>query len=296
MLSSSCIVCGHPVDVPWLENCLDLYLRTSFRVDYKACRHCGLVQQVPLPRDTDSFYPDYPIHQQRKIVYEIARAILHRQIYLRPTADIKNGRLLDFGCGDGSYLQSIQSHVGQVFGFEPNPSVATLTSVRLNIPIFHDVHAVATELANSIDCITAHFVLEHVLDLHKTFALFADVLKPGGMLHVVVPNIRSWEARLFGRKWHGLDAPRHISFPDKASLKLLAEQHGLQLEQIRPAVFPNTLAASLASLSGHYQHKLFLMIIPLSFVLSCLAPNGTRVFVMQKSLKTNGVFTKEINK
>ena len=277
------MVCGHPVDVPWLENCLDLYLCTSFRVDYRACRHCGLVQQVPMPRDTDSFYPAYPMHQTRKIIYNRARAMLHRGIYMRPTADMKNGRLLDFGCGDGSYLQSIQSRVGQVFGFEPNPNVAAITSVRLNIQVFHDVRALATELANSIDCITAHFVLEHVLGLHQTFALFADVLKPGGQVHVVVPNIRSWEARLFRRQWHGLDAPRHISFPDDASLNILAERHGLQLVNAKSVAFPNTVAASLATMIvGHYQHMLFLTFMPLGIGCAFLFPNGTRVFKLQK--------------
>lgn len=252
-------------------------------MDYRACRRCGLVQQVPMPRDTGAFYPAYPMHQPRKMVYSRARAILHRQIYMRPTADIKSGRLLDFGCGDGSYLQSIQSRVGQVFGFEPNPNVATIASARLNVQVFHDVRVLATELANSIDCITAHFVLEHVPDLHQTFTLFADVLKPGGQVHVVVPNIRSWEAKLFGRQWHGLDAPRHISFPDDVSLNILAEQHGLRLVNAKSAAFPNTVAASLATMiAGHYQHMLFLAFMPLSIVCAFLFSNGTRVFEMQK--------------
>lgn len=283
MISSSCMVCGHPVDVPWLENCLDLYLRTSVRVDYRACHHCGLVQQVPIPLDTGSFYPTYPMHQQRKIYFSIARAVFHRQIYMRPTADLKNGRLLDYGCGDGSYLQSIRSCVGQVFGFEPNPNVATHASARLNIQVFNDVRVLATELASSIDCITAHFVLEHVLDLHQTFTLFADVLKPGGWVHVVVPNIRSWEARLFGRQWHGLDAPRHISFPDDVSLNILAERHGLRLFNAKSAAFPNTVAASLSTMiAGHYQHVLFLAFMPLGIRCAFLFPNGTRVFKLQK--------------
>jgi len=277
------MVCGHPVDIPWLENCADLYLRTPFCVNYGVCHHCHLVQQIPVPLDTGRFYPAYPMHQPRKIIYDWARKILHGQVYLRPPSDLQTGRLLDFGCGDGSYLQSIRSHVGRVYGFEPNCQVAEMASARLGVPVYYDLQILLTELARSVDYVAAHFVLEHVTDLQAMFKLFAEVLKPGGFLHVVVPNIRSWEARLFGRKWHGLDAPRHVSFPDEVSLEILSEQHGFQLKTMSSAVFPNTLAASLATIvAGHYQNGFFLAFIPLSLLLSGIAPSGTRSFIMQK--------------
>lgn len=285
MALSSCIVCGHPVDTPWLENCADLYLRTTFRVNYGVCHHCRLVQQVPIPLDTGSFYPAYPMHQPRKIIYDWARKLLHRQIYFHPPHSAASAVLLDFGCGDGSYLRAVRSKIGRIIGFEPDPKLAKTVSVRLGAPVYSDLRKLVAELAGSVDYITTHFVLEHLTDFQEVFQSFENILKPGGILHAVVPNIRSWEARLFGRKWHGLDAPRHISFPDEVSLEILSEQHGLQLKKMSSAVFPNTLAASLATImAGHYQHGLFLVFIPLSLLLSCIAPSGTRSFIMQKRI------------
>ena len=90
-----------------------------------------------------------------------------------------------------------------------------------------------------------HFVLEHVTDLHATFADVEALLKPGGRSHFAVPNTASWEARLFRKKWHGLDPPRHISFPDRAVVESLAREHGMTVAGQRPVPFSNGIAGSL---------------------------------------------------
>ena len=56
----------------------------------------------------------------------------------------------------------------------------------------------------------------------------SEWLKPGGIFYVLVPNIDSAEARVFGSYWHGLELPRHLFHYSPASLKLLAESVGLR--------------------------------------------------------------------
>jgi hypothetical protein len=71
-------------------------------------------------------------------------------------------------------------------------------------------------------------------------ARVAEWLKPGGIFYVLVPNVDSAEARVFGSYWHGLELPRHLFHYSPASLKFLAESAGfreLSLETRRnPAV------------------------------------------------------------
>ena len=50
----------------------------------------------------------------------------------------------------------------------------------------------------------------------------------GGIFYVLVPNMESAEARVFGSYWHGLELPRHLFHYSPASLKFLAESAGLQ--------------------------------------------------------------------
>ena len=286
METSNCIACGQPVKDSWLARCKDLYLRTPYIVDYGVCQGCRLVQQMPVPGDTQPFYPkSYPMHQGRGRVFFLARKLMIRGVYFEPGARAGGATLLDFGCGDGSYLQSIQGKVGRRLGFEASPEQARQVAEQLGCEVYSSLTEAAEALAASVDIVTAHFVLEHLSDLQATFKFWNRVLKPGGIVHLAVPNIRSWEARLFGTHWHGLDAPRHISFPDAESLSKLAQAHGFQVTESRHGIFPNTWAASLSTLlAGRYQQALFLLFIPLSLLLSALFPQATAIFQLQKNV------------
>jgi SAM-dependent methyltransferase len=282
---SNCIACGQPVKEPWLKSCEDLYLCTAHIVDYGVCQGCRLVQQVPIPKDTQAFYTDtYPMHHARARFFDLARRLLIRGVYFEPPCAADRSVLLDFGCGDGSYLQSIRGKVGLRIGFETSPSRAEQVRRQSGCEVYSSQSEAGDALERRVDIVTAHFVLEHLQDLHGTFRFWNRILKPGGIVHLSVPNVRSWEARMFGKKWHGLDAPRHISFPDGESLARLADSHGFRITGQGYGIFPNTWAASLATiLAGRYQQGLFLAFIPISFVLSFMFPQSTAVFTLQKN-------------
>ena len=286
-MTSSCSICGSPNIRPWLKGCRDYYLGANVTVDYGQCQSCGLVQQTPLPNVTSSFYPDYPMHNPRSRLTALARAIFHHQIYYHATPLLKNIRLLDFGCGEGLFIQSVRMKAQAVFGYEPDQSIALDVARRHDVRVYHQHQAMVSELGGSLDLVTAHFVLEHVLNLNQTFETIAKVLKRDGQLHAVVPNIRSWEARLFGRRWHGLDAPRHISFPDQTSLRILGDRHGLELIGERNAAFPNTLAAIVSfCLLGRYHPLVYFGSMPIAMALAALFPHGAKAFTFKKTMSS----------
>jgi SAM-dependent methyltransferase len=258
---------------------------TPYIVDYGVCRECQLVQQVPIPHETQSFYPkSYPMHHLRGKIFSLARKFMIRGVYFEPGEKATGAIVMDFGCGDGAYLQSIRGKVGRGLGFEASSEQAHHIRNHLGCDVYSSLTQAGEDLEAGVDIVTAHFVLEHLTDLHSTFRFWHRILKPGGTLHLVVPNVRSWEARLFGKKWHGLDAPRHISFPDEHSIVKLAEKHGFLITDRRNGIFPNTWSASLTTVfAGRYQHALFLALMPLSFVLSYLLPQSTAVFQLNKS-------------
>ena len=69
---------------------------------------------------------------------------------------------------------------------------------------------------------------EHLYEPRQVMARVGEWLKPGGIFYVLVPNVDSAEARLFGSYWHGLELPRHLFHYSPASLKFLAESAGLR--------------------------------------------------------------------
>ncbi|MBU5612488.1 class I SAM-dependent methyltransferase [Geomonas azotofigens] len=209
-----------------------------------------------------------------------------RRVYFEPKESAAGAVLMDFGCGDGSYLESIRDDVGEIIGFEPVSEQAERVRERLGCKVYNSIGEAEGDLKERVDVITAHFVVEHLTDLHLVFGFWSRILKDGGIVHIAVPNIRSWEARKFRKHWHGLDAPRHISFPEGDSLSILAKSHGFRLADSRYGIFPNTWAGSLATvLAGRYRHSLFLAFMPLCYLLSCLFPNSTTVFTLIKNAR-----------
>ena len=53
-------------------------------------------------------------------------------------------------------------------------------------------------------------VLEHLYDPRAYLAAAHELLAPDGRLVVQVPNAASWQFRLLGRAWNGVDVPRHL--------------------------------------------------------------------------------------
>jgi SAM-dependent methyltransferase len=266
-----------------IAGCPDYYLGHPGRVDYVTCLDCGLVQQDTLPQDVRQYYEAYPVHEVRSRPYAAVARLLTRDVYLDP--DCPAGSvILDYGCGSGAYLESLQGRGFELAGLEPDAAHAARVSERLGIPVYSEPDKLDADLSGRVDLLTMHFVLEHVTDLHGTFASVGSLLRPGGVCVMVVPNIASWESRLFGRKWHGLDPPRHISFPGAAVIAALARRHGMRLTHTRSVAFPNGVAGSLpVCLLGRFSYGLFLASVPVGYAVSRLAPTGCAGFRLVRS-------------
>jgi SAM-dependent methyltransferase len=278
-----CIFCGGAVQLI-LEDCRDYYLATPFRVNYGCCASCGLVQQSPIPRDVAPFYAAYPMHKRRGPLHQKLRKFLRSPIYYRPRRG-EAIRLLDYGCGDGGYLESIAAAGRERFGYEVDANLAARVADRSGITVYSDREQMLAAVAGTLDVVTAHFVFEHLTDLRDGFATVAKLLKPGGIFYCVVPQYDSTEARLFGRRWHGLDPPRHISFPSPELMQKLGDEAGLLLREHQPVPFANGFAGSLATVpTGRFNMPLFLMLLPIGSIFARLFPGGARAFTFGRML------------
>ena len=84
----------------------------------------------------------------------------------------------------------------------------------------------------AFDVITCYDVLEHLHEPRVVFEKVAQWLKPNGIFYIFVPNVMSWEARLFRSFWYPLDLPRHLHFFSPSSLNSLANFVGLRTSEI----------------------------------------------------------------
>jgi SAM-dependent methyltransferase len=279
-----CLLCRHPASEVVYAACPDYYLGKPYRADYVRCTGCGLIQQFPIPTDVAAFYDAYPVHQPKSWLYRFMRRSILAPVYM-DTRDLPAGTaLLDYGCGDGWFLEEHRKNGFRLLGYERDAAHARQLARDLELPVYSDWAALLQAHRGQLDVVTMHFVMEHLPDLHAAFEQVRDALKPGGRFFFVVPDITSFEARLFGRKWHHLDAPRHLSFPVAETVRQLARQHGFEWQQTRGLPFPNGLAGSLpVVLTGRFRFPLFLLLLPLGVLFSRVARGGTRGYWLTKS-------------
>jgi SAM-dependent methyltransferase len=128
--------------------------------------------------------------------------------------------LLDFGCGDASFLVAARHKGWNCCGVERNPPAS----------VQHDVYVVGSleELRDwpLFDCVTFWHVLEHLDDPVEVLTHVRSHVKPGGFVLASVPNFASWQARLTGASWLHLDIPRHLYHFTDRSLTRMFEAAG----------------------------------------------------------------------
>ena len=76
-------------------------------------------------------------------------------------------------------------------------------------------------------------VLEHLHDPDRTLRGCARWLAEGGLLLLAVPNLDSWQARVFGGAWFHLDPPFHLHHFAPGSLASALDAAGFELLETR---------------------------------------------------------------
>ena len=279
----SCIFCkGSQADVLY-EACKDYYLESPYVVDYYRCGTCGLVQQFPVPEDIHSLYKEYPSHKPKSKFFSLVRRRLLSSAYYSTNKDASGRVLLDYGCGDGWFLDTCKNNNYELHGYEPNPAHAQELSRRLNLEISSDINALILKHQGRMDILTMHFVLEHLHNLQEAFLHASLLIRQGGLFFFTIPNFMSLERKLFGKKWHNLDPPRHISFPEESVVRALAEEWGFEIVARKFMAFPNGFAASLTVLlAGRFVPHLFFLMMPIGVLLSRMFPDGVQGYSLIK--------------
>jgi len=135
------------------------------------------------------------------------------------------GRFLDVGCGNGWLLAEMAALGWQVAGIDPDPkAVATARNSGFDAQVGDLADQDYPE--NYFDTVSLCHVVEHVHDPVGLLQQCYHILKPGGQVVVVTPNIESWGHRLFKASWLGLDPPRHVYLFSEPLLHQLAERAG----------------------------------------------------------------------
>lgn len=166
----------------------------------------------------------------------VARVLPKRRWYAdgwvrRLPAPRPGARLLDVGCGEGSFLATMRDAGWAVQGLEPDPAAAEVTRSR-GIPVEEAPIEAHTLPSGSFDALTMSHVLEHVHDPRGALRACRELLRPGGILWLATPNLDARGHARFGPAWIGLDPPRHLCIFTRASLLAALREAGFAVVEV----------------------------------------------------------------
>lgn len=200
---------------------------SSIPFDFFRCRSCDFVFVHPKP-DPIKTYADYE-------VVKIAEAPWNKH-YLEAIEKYckSKGRILEIGFGDAGFLELAHRAGWEVHGIEISTSCCRHASEQLALPNIKQGTLESVDFAQEVfDVVAAYNFIEHVPDLEKTLDQLEGILRPGGLLVLLCPNIGGLYHRmipeLFGTKdplnitWV---PPYHVSYFNKQNFRMLLERKG----------------------------------------------------------------------
>ena len=142
------------------------------------------------------------------------------------------GRLLEVGASYGHSLAAAQARGWHVAGVDLSPTASRYARAQFGLPVFTADLLDAPFAARSFDAAIMWHVLEHTHNPSAQIARLFDLLRPGGVLGLRVPNIAGFGARVAGRLWNWMCPPAHLWYFSPQTLPRLLAQHGFDILEV----------------------------------------------------------------
>jgi len=212
-----------------------LLIKNTYR--YVRCRSCGLVFVNPMPsaEELETIYDD-PLYfaNRNEWAYGYNDYFAERRFYTplfdrrvrqcERTLGVTDGRgrrLLEVGCAAGFLLEVAGSRGWEVAGVEMSRHAAEFANKRLGGVVRIGSLEQAQLDSDSFDAAVMLDVIEHVANPVALLREVKRVVKPGGVLLLSAPNVRSLLVRLLGRRWFHFKRDHVILFSAPTLLRAL---------------------------------------------------------------------------
>jgi len=227
LTAAGCPCCGAKNSSRNLFRGINADLPHSPRLSILRCSRCGIVYTTNPPAETsgEGLYFDgyYGEAASERLSNRLAIGLFQKERQFLALADRMPAKILDVGCGDGTFLRCLPSGVER-FGYEPSLSGRSALD-KFGVHQLNP-HGPAREHEASFDLITLWQVFEHVDAPDDLLQKLRSLLKSSGSVFISVPNFGSLQACMFRGRWFHLDPARHLFHYEKKTLAEVCERNG----------------------------------------------------------------------
>lgn len=229
-----CPLCGSRRLKPWRPAPDRAYVSEDLGFAYARCLACDarFLRRRPTaatvgelyddryePYDVGADRPAPPVElgQDRLSRLPATWLDLIRPLYQLPSP---GARFLDFGCGSVFFLKAAAQAGWMAIGADFSaPVVERVRTAGIEAYAVEEMWPILAE--DPVDLVRMNHVLEHVYDPVATMSRVREALRPGGFVHVAIPNPVGLTSSVFRRHWLGLE-PRHVTlFPPQLARSVL---------------------------------------------------------------------------
>lgn len=198
---SGCRLCGNRAEIFFVEEAYPAYVRPvdfswvdrvpwlPFKLGY--CCYCHHVSQVdPPPSELmdviySELYSTYHSAGDTGIGSDSAHRFLE---FLRPRATTP-GAALEIGCGDGFFLSLLKAAGWRVYGCDPSPKAAKAEAVCGEGNVQRALFSGDLYRGQHFGLVVMRHLLEHIPSPVPFLEEVRELLEPGGLVAIEVPNV-----------------------------------------------------------------------------------------------------------
>ncbi len=278
--TTSCPVCNSTSWSYYLNSCDFLLTHEDFNL--VKCQTCGVIFTNPRICEStigDYYTPEYTSYNEQrnnKVISFIKNLVKfiyidNHQKIIKLLKEHNVRTVLEVGPGNGSLLRSLYDNGFKVTGIEIDSSCVNRIK-EMGLDCEQGKLGSLKKYLTKYDAVIMCQVLEHLYHPTASLEIIHSILTNNGLLYISVPNISSFEARLFRKYWRGLDLPRHITHFNRETICSLLSNSGYSIEKISNMSFPSSFIESLAFLSTKKGRFIKFVYFPLYYIWKIFSP------------------------